>query len=189
MITAKPQNFSAYANNNEPFCRTTAESPFVLGNKNTLWLVFINHKSMRTNDVTVLLLITLSLSASHSKTFEYRLIQANNIQRQELLQQKCDKYDLGNNELYQNNSIHTLSEPDLEHLLIDRKHKFLYCYVPKVSFVYWSREFSFRNQSLSICLPTHHSSRHSITNIGRSFDGIIFKCPENVRWIFLFSFR
>lgn len=91
---------------------------------------------MLPSDVMVLFLITLSVSSSQSKDFEYRLIQANNIQRQELLQQKCDKYDLGNNELYQNNSIHTLSEADLEHLLIDRKHKFLYCYVPKVSFVY-----------------------------------------------------
>lgn len=76
---------------------------------------------------------------------EYRLIQANNIQRQELLQQKCDKYDLdSNNELYQNNSIHTLSDADLEHLLIDRKHKFLYCYVPKVS----SKSFHFDRESI-----------------------------------------
>lgn len=91
---------------------------------------------MLPNDVIKLLLITLSLSPiSRGKNFEYRLIQSNNFQRQELLQQKCDKYDLGNNsnELYQNNSIHSLSDVDLEHLLIDRKHKFLYCYVPKVS--------------------------------------------------------
>lgn len=84
-------------------------------------------------DVMKLLLITLSLSLTCGKNFEYRLIQSNNFQRQELLQQKCDKYDLGNNELYQNNSIHSLSDVDLEHLLIDRKRKFLYCYVPKVS--------------------------------------------------------
>jgi hypothetical protein len=89
---------------------------------------------MLPSDVIVLLLITLSIPSSQPKTFEYRLTQANNIQRQELLQRKCDKYDLGNNELYQNETIHTLSEADLEHLLIDRKHKFLYCYVPKVSF-------------------------------------------------------
>lgn len=89
-----------------------------------------------------LLVITLSLSLTHGKNFEYRLIQSNNIQRIELLQQKCDKYELDNNELYQNTSIHTLTDADLEHLLIDRKHKFLYCYVPKVSFlsvrlIYW----------------------------------------------------
>lgn len=93
---------------------------------------------MLPSDVTKLLLITLSLALSQAKNFEYRLIQSNNFQRQELLQQKCDKYDLGNNELYQNNSIHTLNDADLEHLLIDRKHKFLYCYVPKVSAsAYW----------------------------------------------------
>jgi hypothetical protein len=97
---------------------------------------FLSHTKMLPSDVIVLLLITLSLSTSDSKTFEYRLTQANNIQRQELLQRKCDKYDLGDNELYQNETIHTLSEADLEHLLIDRKHKFLYCYVPKVSRVF-----------------------------------------------------
>lgn len=94
---------------------------------------------MLPNDVIVLLLIFLSISVTHTKNFEYRLIQSNNIQRQELLQQKCDKYDLVNNEFYQNNSIHTLSEADLEHLLIDRKHKFLYCYVPKVACTNWKR--------------------------------------------------
>jgi chondroitin 4-sulfotransferase 11 len=94
---------------------------------------FLSNTKMLPSDVIVLLLITLSLSTSDSKTFEYRLTQANNIQRQELLQRKCDKYDLGDNELYQNETIHTLSEADLEHLLIDKKHKFLYCYVPKVS--------------------------------------------------------
>lgn len=70
----------------------------------------------------------------NAKNFEYRLIQSNNIQRQELLQQKCDKYYLDNsNEINLNRTIHTLSEIEMEHLLIDRNRKFLYCYVPKVS--------------------------------------------------------
>lgn len=86
------------------------------------------------NNSIKLLVIFLSIAITRGKNFEYRLIQSNNIQRQELLQQKCDRYDSDNNELYQNTSIHTLSDADLEHLLIDRKHKFLYCYVPKVSF-------------------------------------------------------
>lgn len=90
---------------------------------------------MRAADSVKLLLIAASLTLTHAKNFEYRLIQSNNIQRQELLLQKCDKYELDNNELYQNKSIHALSDADLEHLLIDRKHKFLYCYVPKVSSV------------------------------------------------------
>lgn len=72
------------------------------------------------------------MPALNAKNFEYRLIQSNNIQRQELLQQKCDKYYLDNNEVDRNKSIYTLSEVEMEHLLIDRNHKFLYCYVPKV---------------------------------------------------------
>lgn len=90
---------------------------------------------MLSKDVIKLLLIITALSSlCRARNFEFRLIQSNNFQRQELLQQKCDKYDLGNNELYPNSSsIHSLSDADLEHLLIDRKHKFLYCYVPKVS--------------------------------------------------------
>lgn len=91
---------------------------------------------MLPNNSMKILVITISLSITQGKNFEYRLIQSNNIQRIELLQQKCDKYELDNNELYQNTSIHTLSDADLEHLLIDRRHKFLYCYVPKVSFVF-----------------------------------------------------
>lgn len=79
-----------------------------------------------------LLMLLLQPTALHAKNFEYRLIQSNNIQRQELLQQKCDKYHLDNNEVDGNKSIHTLSEVEMEHLLIDRNHKFLYCYVPKV---------------------------------------------------------
>lgn len=81
-------------------------------------------------NLSSLLLLPTVLNA---KNFEYRLIQSNNIQRQELLQQKCDKYHLDNsNEIYQNRTIHTLSEMEMEHLLIDRNRKFLYCYVPKV---------------------------------------------------------
>jgi len=81
------------------------------------------------------LIINLSLISIdvHAKTYEYRLIQSNNLQRQELLQQKCEKYGFDNNELYRNQSIHALSDVDMEHLLVDRQRKFLYCYVPKVS--------------------------------------------------------
>lgn len=79
-----------------------------------------------------LLILLQPIALIDAKNFEYRLIQSNNIQRQELLQQKCDKYYLDNNEVDGNKSIHTLSEVEMEHLLIDRNHKFLYCYVPKV---------------------------------------------------------
>ncbi|CAO1441398.1 unnamed protein product [Diamesa hyperborea] len=86
-----------------------------------------------------LILINLSLlSMCCCKNYEFRLIQLNNLQRQELLQQKCDKYNLDNN-IYHNNSIHSLTDIEMEHLLIDRKHKFLYCYVPKVACTNWKR--------------------------------------------------
>lgn len=83
----------------------------------------------------VLFNISLLLTASNAKTFEFRLIQSNNIQRQELLQQKCDKYHYTENMVDGKPpmSVHELSEVDMEHLLIDKTHKFLYCYVPKVS--------------------------------------------------------
>lgn len=128
------------------------------------------------SDAIKLLVVTLTLTFTHAMNFEYRLIQANNIQRQELLQQKCDKYDLDNNELYQNNSIHTLNDADLEHLLIDRKHKLLYCYVPKVSLLI--AVVSSNNQSPFLGL----TDTRPIPNI----DGIIFECPGNVRWNFFF---
>jgi hypothetical protein len=89
--------------------------------------------------IKVLVLLLIELAQTSSREFAYRLTQSDNIQRQELLLRRCDKYDSDNNELYKNNvSIHTMSETDLEHLLIDRKHKFLYCYVPKVSFYFFS---------------------------------------------------
>jgi hypothetical protein len=95
---------------------------------------------MRFMLINVTLLILLHPIALDAKNFEYRLIQSNNIQRQELLQQKCDKYHLDNNEVDGNKSIHSLSEVEMEHLLIDRNHKFLYCYVPKVRVRMWDRD-------------------------------------------------
>lgn len=101
-------------------------------------LLKISNISMNGSNVAIkiLVLILIQLAHASSREFSFRLIQSDNIQRQELLQRRCDKYDSDNNELlnYKNNdSIHTMSETDLEHLLIDKKHKFLYCYVPKVS--------------------------------------------------------
>ena len=77
------------------------------------------------------LLISLSiLAVSNCKNYEFRLIQSTNFQRQELLQQMCDK--AGDKYAGDTNDIHSLADRDVEHLLIDRQHKFLYCYVPKV---------------------------------------------------------
>lgn len=90
----------------------------------------------------------------------FELTQANNLQRQELVQSVCDTYLMGADGVHRasvanessstitdgsNSSSSTASVPDnvlllsqvpddqLDHLLIDEKHKFLYCYVPKVS--------------------------------------------------------
>lgn len=93
--------------------------------------------------ITRMLLIKIIVfsTISNARVFEYRLIQSNNIQRQELLQQKCDKYHYveSNDDEHYPKSIYELSEMDMEHLLIDRSHKFLYCYVPKViHFIYFT---------------------------------------------------
>lgn len=78
----------------------------------------------------LLLLQLIFVSPSDAKNYEYRLIQSNNFQRQELLQQKCDKFHLDND------YVNKLSDGEMEHLLVDKEHKFLYCYVPKVSVSY-----------------------------------------------------
>lgn len=87
----------------------------------------------------LLLLQLIFVSPSDAKNYEYRLIQSNNFQRQELLQQKCDKFHLDND------YVNKLSDGEMEHLLVDKEHKFLYCYVPKVSVSYL---FSIQHLSL-----------------------------------------
>lgn len=64
----------------------------------------------------------------------FELTQTNNLQRQEMIQRFCDSID-ANDELTFNN----IPEDQLEHLLLDPKHKFLYCYVPKVACTNWKR--------------------------------------------------
>lgn len=104
--------------------------------------------------IKVLLLLLTHLAQINSRNFPYRLTQADNIQRQELLQRRCDKYDSDN----KNISIHTMSELDLEHLLIDKKHKFLYCYVPKVSDIF--HQISPSILSIDRRIPSSFLSQH-----------------------------
>lgn len=59
----------------------------------------------------------------------FELTQANNLQRQELIQSVCDSMDYNDTDSLLSN----VPDDQLEHLLIDPKRKFLYCYVPKVS--------------------------------------------------------
>lgn len=61
------------------------------------------------------------------------LTQAINIQRQEYLQKMCQT--LG----YTNGSLEDITDYQMEHLLVDKNHKFLYCYVPKVACTNWKR--------------------------------------------------
>lgn len=54
------------------------------------------------------------------------LTQSSNLQRQELLQQVCER--LGST----NKTWTQLKADQMDHLLVDKGHKLLYCYVPKV---------------------------------------------------------
>lgn len=62
-----------------------------------------------------------------------QLTQTLNMQRQEFLQQACKLMG------YENASLEDLNEQQMDHLLVDPSHKFLYCYVPKVACTNWKR--------------------------------------------------
>lgn len=83
----------------------------------------------------------------------FELTQANNLQRQELVQSVCDNHFTSSGDEYGEGSTRgnlfsttktttaqisdsqpfsNIPDDQLDHLLIDEKHKFLYCYVPKV---------------------------------------------------------
>lgn len=57
------------------------------------------------------------------------LTQALNLQRQEYLQKQCDT--LG----YSMLDINDLTDEQMDHMIIDKEQKLLYCYVPKVSLI------------------------------------------------------
>ncbi|KAL9929254.1 carbohydrate sulfotransferase 11 [Glossina fuscipes fuscipes] len=61
------------------------------------------------------------------------LTQTINMQRQEYMQKQCET--LGYNIL----DLNDLTEQQMEHMIVDRKHKLLYCYVPKVACTNWKR--------------------------------------------------
>jgi len=64
----------------------------------------------------------LKLTKDHS----FELTQSLNVQRQETMLKMCETLNINNNNLEE------LYDEQMEHLLVDKKHKFLYCYVPKV---------------------------------------------------------
>lgn len=82
--------------------------------------------------LTVLLCIYAHINdvfpASDEEANEHslELTQSSNLARQELIQETCRRYP-------PNHSLEDLPANQLEHILINEKHKLLYCYVPKVS--------------------------------------------------------
>lgn len=99
---------------------------------NILWISSVTYGSDAENNLNIKI-------SNHG----FELTQANNLQRQELVQSVCDSYLTLNSGESSTSSIMTpeallqpnhIPDDQLEHLLIDEKHKFLYCYVPKVRF-------------------------------------------------------
>lgn len=65
----------------------------------------------------------------------FELTQANNLWRQEQVQKIC----ANSQTKMLSNDINEIPEDQLDHMIIDSKHKFLYCYVPKVACTNWKR--------------------------------------------------
>lgn len=55
----------------------------------------------------------------------FELTQSLNLARQEHIQKTCENYNYSM-------SVIDMKPESLEHVLVDNKHKLLYCYVPKV---------------------------------------------------------
>lgn len=71
----------------------------------------------------------------HVNNHGFELTQANNLQRQELIQKICDH----SHTVAFNKSVDDIPDDQLDHLIVDPTHKFLYCYVPKVACTNWKR--------------------------------------------------
>lgn len=54
------------------------------------------------------------------------LTQTINIQRQEYMQRQCDLMDADTQ------TVDDLTDLQMDHMIVDKEHKLLYCYVPKV---------------------------------------------------------
>ncbi|CAG9784084.1 unnamed protein product [Diatraea saccharalis] len=69
-----------------------------------------------------------NLTTEHS----LELTQSLNLARQERIQEVCNRLNL-------KYSLEDIPDNQLEHILIDESHRFLYCYVPKVACTNWKR--------------------------------------------------
>lgn len=65
----------------------------------------------------------------------YELTQSQNFQRQDALSKACAQM----RDQLEYKSVDELNSFQMSHLLVDEKHKFLYCYVPKVACTNWKR--------------------------------------------------
>lgn len=65
----------------------------------------------------------------------YELTQSQNFQRQDAMQKACAQM----RDTMEYKSVDELNTFQMSHLLVDQKHKFLYCYVPKVACTNWKR--------------------------------------------------
>lgn len=65
----------------------------------------------------------------------YELTQSQNFQRQDAMMKACAQM----RDTMEYKSVDELNTFQMSHLLVDRKHKFLYCYVPKVACTNWKR--------------------------------------------------
>lgn len=78
----------------------------------------------------------------------FELTQSNNLQRQEILQKYCESEHHKDREQY--SDLEDLASnviDDYDHLIVDEKYKFLYCYVPKVSkYVKCNLNYSFHTK-------------------------------------------
>ncbi|EDS43482.1 chondroitin 4-sulfotransferase [Culex quinquefasciatus] len=65
----------------------------------------------------------------------YELTQSQNFQRQDAMLKACAQM----RDTMEYKTVDELNTFQMSHLLVDRKHKFLYCYVPKVACTNWKR--------------------------------------------------
>lgn len=70
-----------------------------------------------------------NLILKREKLHRVELIQNFNIERQDLLMKQCKSLNIWER------TYHHLREEQLEHLLVDKQRKLLYCYVPKVCYI------------------------------------------------------
>lgn len=91
----------------------------------------------------------LSMGAKKYIDHEIELTQSVNVQRIETLNKMCQILNISS-------SLDDLTDAQMDHLLIDRKHKFLYCYVPKVSSFF---------HGLFLKIKMHAIEKSSVSNL------------------------